>query len=187
MLGKSTLLKLIQDKIQPAEGYIHVNAQLRLGIFTQYHLDSFDLQVSPLQNMLNRWPKATEADLRAHLGRYEVTGNDALKPMKFSSGGQKSRVSFACLTYGKPHVVLLDEPTNHLDMGAIEALADALRGFTGGVLVISHDQHFITSVCNEIWVVGDQKVERFDGSFEDYKKAAMKKYRSGLHNKTTKK
>jgi ATP-binding cassette subfamily F protein 3 len=86
-----------------------VNPQLRLGIFTQHHLDSFDLMLSPMQNMLHRWPLSNEADLRAHLGRYEIVGNDALKPMKFSSGGQKSRVAFACLTYGKPHVVILGE------------------------------------------------------------------------------
>lgn len=57
--------------------------------------------------MLNKWPKALEADLRGHLGKYEISGNDALKPLKFTSGGQKSRVAFACLTYGKPHVVIL--------------------------------------------------------------------------------
>lgn len=93
--------------------------------------------------------------------------------MKFSSGGQKSRVAFACLTFSKPHIVILDEPTNHLDMGAIEALANALKDFTGGVVVISHDQHFITSVCNEIWVIKDQRVTPFDGTFEDYKKCVI--------------
>jgi ATP-binding cassette subfamily F protein 3 len=107
--GKSTLLNLIQLKLQPTEGFISVNPQLRLATFTQHHLDSFDLNLSPVQNMMNRWPQAHEADLRSHLGRYEISGNDALKPMKFSSGGQKSRVAFACLTYTKPHIVLLGE------------------------------------------------------------------------------
>ena len=103
-------------------------------------------------------------------------GNDMLKPMRFLSGGQKSRVAFACLTYAKPHVVLLDEPTNHLDMEAIQALCDALKTFTGGVLVISHDQYFIQQVCSEIWVVGDEKVIRYNGSFADYKKSAMQQF-----------
>lgn len=63
-----------------------MNPQLRLGIFTQHHLDSFDLTKSPIENMMEKWPKAIESDLRAHLGRYEISGNDALKPMKFISG-----------------------------------------------------------------------------------------------------
>jgi len=114
-----------------------------------------------------------EQELRSHLGSYEIHGDDALKPMKFVSGGQKSRVSFAVLTFTKPHVVILDEPTNHLDMGAIEALAGALNGFSGGVLVISHDQHFITSVCSEIWSVDNKKVAIFPGDFTAYKKKAL--------------
>lgn len=76
-------------------------------------MDSFDLTLSAIQNMMARWPLAVEQELRAHLGRYEISGNDALKPMKFMSGGQKSRVSFAVLTYSKPHVVILDEPTKY--------------------------------------------------------------------------
>ncbi len=82
-------------------------------------------------------------------------------------------MAFACLTYAKPHIVILDEPTNHLDMGAIEALSCALKNFSGGVVVISHDQHFITNVCNEIWVIQDRKVTPFPGSFDEYKKSVI--------------
>jgi ATP-binding cassette subfamily F protein 3 len=105
--GKSTLLNLVQEKLAPLDGTIFVNAQLRLGVFTQHHMDSFDLALSAVQNMTAKWPLASEPELRAHLGRYEIAGNDAMKPMKFMSGGQKSRVSFAVLTYTKPHVVIL--------------------------------------------------------------------------------
>ena len=137
-------------------------------------MDSFDLSISPLQNLMNIYPGTNEAELRAHLGRYEVTGPDALKPMKYSSGGQKSRVAFASLTYAKPHIVIMDEPTNHLDMGAIGALINALKEFQGGVLIVSHDQHFITNVCNEIWVIAEKRVTTFNGSFDDYKKTVLK-------------
>ncbi len=105
--GKSTLLNLIQGKLACTDGAVRVSPQMRLGVFTQHHLDSFDLAVSPLQNMMTRWPKALESDFRSHLGRYEITGGDALKPMKFMSGGQKSRVAFACLTFGKVHLTFM--------------------------------------------------------------------------------
>lgn len=176
--GKSTLLKLIQSQLQPWDGIVRVNPQLKIGIFTQHHLDSFDLSISPLQNLMNQFPGSNEAELRAHLGRFEVTGSDSLKPMKFSSGGQKSRVAFASLTYHKPHVVIMDEPTNHLDMGAIEALINALKAYAGGLLVVSHDEHFIKSVCNEIWIIANKAVRNYNGSFDDYKKLVLsnKKY-----------
>ena len=153
-------------------------------------MDSWDLKLSPLQNMMNRWPLAPEAELRSHLGRYEINGNDALKPMKFSSGGilfsffycfiiiiilgQKSRVAFAALTYANPHILLLDEPSNHLDMRTIEALIAALKKFGGGLMIISHDQHFITSICNEIWLVENETIQKFNGSFQEYKHKVIK-------------
>lgn len=139
-------------------------------------MDSFDLSLSAVQNMQVRWPLAMEPELRAHLGRYEIQGNDSLKPMKFMSGGQKSRVSFAVLTYSKPHVVILDEPTNHLDMECINALTSALSAFSGGVLVISHDQYFIKNLCSEIWLVENQEVKPFKGNFDDYKKHVVKSF-----------
>ena len=108
------------------------------------------------------FPKASEADLRAHLGGYEIHGTDALKPMKFSSGGQKSRVAFAAMTFNRPHE-------------SIKALSNALRKFAGGVLLISHDQFFIKSVCDEIWVIEEASVKTFHGSFDEYKKSQLAK------------
>ena len=160
-----------------------MSPQLRLGVFTQHHLDSFTLDSSALSNMLSRWPLAPEMDLRSHLGRYEIQGTDALKPMKFLSGGQKSKVAFACLTYLKPHVIIFDEPTNHLDMETINALAAALQAFSGGVLIISHDQFFIKKVCNEIWVISDGMIRDFRDGFDEYKKIALIEHKKSLSKK----
>lgn len=173
--GKSTLLLTIQKKLNPSTGVVHINPGLRIATFTQHHGDSFNLRHSPLQNLMTSFPLATEADLRSHLGRFQICGDDALKPMKFISGGQKSRVAFALLTYTRPHLIIMDEPTNHLDMDAIEALIGACKAFTGGVVVVSHDQHFLTSICQELWVVGGGKVTKFDDGIETYKRQVLSK------------
>jgi ATPase subunit of ABC transporter with duplicated ATPase domains len=161
--GKSTLLNLLMGKLLPKEGSVIRNGGARVAVFTQHHMDLFDLSISPLQNMMNMFPNYNtlgtasttgEQELRGFLGRFQISGADAVKPMQFLSGGQKSRVAFAQLAYRKPHLVIMDEPTNHLDMDAIDALIEALTAFTGGVVLVSHDQHFISSVCSEIWVVG---------------------------------
>lgn len=86
------------------------------------------------------------------------------------SGGQKSRVVLAELAWAEPHILFLDEPSNHLDLDAIEALAQGLNNFGGGVVLISHNQRLISLVCNEIWVVTKAgTVDRFNGEFDDYK------------------
>ena len=89
------------------------------------------------------------------------------------AGGQKSRVSFAVISWKKPHVLVLDEPTNHLDIETIDAVIVALGNFSGGVICVSHDAHFIESIADEIWVLGNQKVARFKGNFEAYRQVAL--------------
>ena len=78
------------------------------------------------------------------------------------SGGQKSRVTLAILTWWQPHLIIMDEPTNHLDMPTIDGLAKALKSFDGSILVISHDQHFVETCCTEFWCVGNRKIRIFD-------------------------
>jgi ATP-binding cassette subfamily F protein 3 len=91
--------------------------------------------------------------------------------MYLLSGGQKSRVAFAMITWLQPHILLLDEPTNHLDFDAINALISALNAFEGGIVVVSHDQHFLSNVCDSIYVVNNKRVKRFEGDIEDYRRS----------------
>ena len=93
--------------------------------------------------------------------------------MYLLSGGQKSRVSFAMITWEKPHILLLDEPTNHLDFDAINALIVALNNFEGGLVVVSHDEYFISAVCDRLYVVNKMKVKSFEGELKDYRKQIM--------------
>ena len=173
--GKSTLLNLIMGKLDPQKGDVVRNSRLRIAYFTQHSADKFDLQLSAIENLLNQFERATDQEMRQWVGKFQIQGNDAVKPMMMLSGGQKSRVAFACLSYAKPHVVVFDEPTNHLDMESIDALIEAVESFRGGVVVVSHDQYFITKTCGELWVVGEGEATRFRGPFDEYKKFTLAK------------
>lgn len=89
------------------------------------------------------------------------------------SGGQKSRVAFACLSLVNPHILVLDEPSNHLDIEAMDALSEALQKFQGGVLMVSHDVTLIQKVCTSLWVCDNGRVQKFDGDINAYKKMIM--------------
>ena len=92
-----------------------------------------------------------------------------MQPLASLSGGQKSRVAFAMLSLHNPNLLILDEPTNHLDVETVEALADSLRSYTGGVMLVSHDETLIKLVCREMWLVKERKVYTLEG-FDEYRK-----------------
>lgn len=169
-IGKSTILKLISGELQPSSGTVFRSAKVRIAVFNQHHVDGLDLSSNPLLYMMRCYPGVPEPKLRAHLGSFGVTGNLALQPMYTLSGGQKSRVAFAKITFKKPHILLLDEPSNHLDLDAVEALIQGLVLFQGGILMVSHDEHLISGSVEELWAVSDGKVAPFRGTFQDYKK-----------------
>eukprot|EP00562_Extubocellulus_spinifer_P007960 CAMPEP_0178505484 /NCGR_PEP_ID=MMETSP0696-20121128/19156_1 /TAXON_ID=265572 /ORGANISM="Extubocellulus spinifer, Strain CCMP396" /LENGTH=799 /DNA_ID=CAMNT_0020134799 /DNA_START=104 /DNA_END=2500 /DNA_ORIENTATION=- len=173
--GKSTLLNLIMDKLTPCRGSVSRNGNLRLGYFTQHSADTFDLHLSAVENMLAKFEKAEDQEMRSFLGKFQIQGTDAIKPMMMLSGGQKSRIAFAALAYQKPHVIVFDEPTNHLDMESIDALVGAVKDYRGGLIVVSHDEHFMSNCCSELWVVGEGHVTKFKGGFDDYKKETLEK------------
>jgi ATP-binding cassette subfamily F protein 3 len=100
--GKTTLLNLIMGRLKPLKGTVSINGNLRIGHFTQHSADSFDLNLSAVENLLNTFEEAEDQEIRSFLGKFQIQGNDALKPMMLLSGGQKSRVSFAALAYKRP-------------------------------------------------------------------------------------
>ncbi|KAI8139427.1 P-loop containing nucleoside triphosphate hydrolase protein [Fennellomyces sp. T-0311] len=168
--GKSTMLKLLTDQVQALSGEVHRNGRLRIAYFTQHHIDQLDLTKSAVAFMADQYPGKSEEEYRRHLGAFGITGMVGLQVMKTLSGGQKSRVAFAILSLQRPHILVLDEPTNHLDMESIEALQQALQKFQGGVITVSHDERFIHSVCNEIWICEGGRLQKFSGTIKDYKK-----------------
>lgn len=168
--GKTTVLKLLIGKLAPTTGLISQNPRLRVGFFAQHHVDALDLTTSAVSFMAKNYPGKTDEEYRRMLGAFGITGTTGLQKMGLLSGGQKSRVAFACLALTNPHILVLDEPSNHLDIEAMDALSEALQAFEGGVLMVSHDVTMLQTVCTSLWVCDGGSVEKFDGTVADYKK-----------------
>ncbi|KAJ9243811.1 putative translation initiation regulator [Paecilomyces variotii] len=168
--GKTTVLKLLIGQLQPSSGTISQNPRLRIGFFAQHHVDALDLTASAVGFMAKTYPGKTDEEYRRHLGAFGITGMTGLQRMELLSGGQKSRVAFACISLTNPHILVMDEPSNHLDIEAMDALSDALRNFQGGVLMVSHDVTLLQNVCTSLWVCDKGTVEKFDGDVNAYKK-----------------
>jgi len=181
-MGKTTLLKLITGQLEAVTGLIFRHSRMKFATFSQHHVDQLDMELSALEFFSVSWPGKDPQVYRSHLGRYGLSGDLALQPIDTLSGGQKSRVVFAMMGWMAPHFLILDEPTNHLDVETVDVLANALNDFTGGIVLVSHDERLIQLVCDEIWVVGDGKVEYFDGDFEDYKALVLQQYTKSIQS-----
>ncbi|KAH8159527.1 hypothetical protein CIB48_g8717 [Xylaria polymorpha] len=168
--GKTTILKLLIGKLAATQGLISQNSRLRIGFFAQHHVDALDLTMSAVSFMSKMYPGRSDEEYRRQLGSFGITGTTGLQKMVVLSGGQKSRVAFACLALTQPHILVLDEPSNHLDIEAMDALAEALNEFQGGVLMVSHDVTMLQTVCNSLWVCENGTVWKFPGDVQQYKK-----------------
>lgn len=171
-VGKSTLLNLFQGKLTPQKGRVIQHTHIKLGVYSQHSADQLDLTKTPLEFVRDRFPEISQdfQYWRQQLGRFGLTGEGQTSQMATLSEGQRSRVVFALLAIESPNLILLDEPTNGLDLSTIDSLADAIKAFNGGVVVVSHDFRLLDKIAKDIFVIENKTATRWDGSILDYKK-----------------
>lgn len=173
--GKSTLLKLMIGALGPVQGSVQLRPGTRLGIFSQHSADQLDLNLTPIEYIQKKFPGKYKdlQDWRTAVGRFGVSGAQQMEPMRKMSDGQKRRVVWTELWLLAPHMLLLDEPTNHLDMESIDALAEGIKTFEGGLLLISHDFRLLDQVAKEVWVC-DKGVTKWPTTIREYKDSLKK-------------
>ena len=166
-IGKTTLLRIIASKLEPAEGQVNLGIGIEAGYYDQL-LETLNNRNTVLEEMRDTLPKLTDGELRNILASFLFCGDDVFKNVSLLSGGEKGRLSLLKLMMGKKNLLLLDEPTNHLDMDSREALEDALANFEGTVLFVSHDRYFINKVATRILDMKDGDIKQYDGNWADY-------------------
>ncbi len=172
--GKSTFAKLLAGRLQPMGGQQFRTGKLRTGFFAQHQIEDMNGEETPFRHMLDLMPGATETAIRSRLGRFGFSREKAFVKVKELSGGERARLNFALVTHDAPPVLILDEPTNHLDIDSRRALAEAINGYTGAVVLISHDWSLLELTADRLLLVADGKVQPFDGDLEDYRKYMLK-------------
>ena len=171
--GKSTLSKLLAGKLDPMGGRITRARKLRIGYFAQHQLDELHADETPLDHIRRERPEEPPGKLRARLAGFGIGADQAETIAAKLSGGQKARLSLLLATLDAPHLLILDEPTNHLDMESREALIEALAGYGGAVVLVSHDMHLLSHVADRLWLVKGGRVAPFDDDLEAYRRLLL--------------
>ena len=171
--GKSTLAKLLSDRLQPMGGTMTSSNKLRIGFFAQHQVDELRVEETPLQHLLRERPAEGQARLRARLAGFGLMAAQAETEVGRLSGGQKARLSLLLATLPAPHLLILDEPTNHLDIESREALVEALTAYTGAVILVSHDMHLLSMVADRLWLVKDGHVKSYDDDLQAYRRMLL--------------
>jgi len=166
--GKSTLVKALSTGSTMLSGERVLSKDTKIGYFAQHQLELLRMEQSPIDHLRDYAPDDREQDHRNYLGRFGFNGERIFEPVAPFSGGEKARLVLALMIRQAPNLLLLDEPTNHLDLEMRQALSVALIEYTGALVVISHDRHLLRSVCDELLIVHDGIVDRFDRSLDDY-------------------
>jgi ATPase subunit of ABC transporter with duplicated ATPase domains len=184
--GKTTLLKSLipgaTGLVEEADRHFEVDSglvvwghEVSVGYFAQDTSDSIAQDTTCIEWLHSFAPQASQEELRGLLGQMLFSGEDATKPTKALSGGERARMIFCRLMLLKPNFLVFDEPTNHLDLESINALNIALQKFEGTVLLVTHDHDLIDEVATRIWHFEHGKIEDFKGPYEEYVAHAERK------------
>lgn len=170
--GKSTLLKLMVGENVACEGNVSIKGGISIGRYHQHSAEVLDNEASPvdyiMRKLKDKYPKREFEQWRSVVGTYGIPSDYHLLPIKCLSEGLKTRLVFCEIALNQPHILLLDEPTNAADMELIDSMAQAIKAFQGGLVLISHDFRLLSQVAEEIWVV-DRGIKKWDGDIKSYK------------------
>ncbi|MBF0447933.1 MAG: ABC-F family ATP-binding cassette domain-containing protein [Magnetococcales bacterium] len=168
-VGKSSLLKIITGALTADAGAVVQGDRVNIAHFAQHTLESLSPQHTIMESAQESAPPGfKETPLRTILGGFLFSGEAVFKSVSVLSGGEKARLSLARLFLSGANLLLLDEPTNHLDMGARAALQKALKAYAGTLVIITHDRDLMESVCNQFWLIGEQKVTLWESDLSLY-------------------
>jgi len=171
--GKSTLVKLLANKLAPFSGHVTRAEKLSIGYFAQHQVDELDLDGSPYDHVRRLMPDAPETKVRGRTGAIGFSGKAGDTLVRNLSGGEKARLLLGLATFFGPNMIILDEPTNHLDIDSRAALAEAINEFPGAVIMVSHDRYLIEACADQLWVVADHTVTSYDGDLDDYRRMVL--------------
>src|SRR6201995_5584959 len=171
--GKSTLVKLLANRLKPFSGVVTRAEKLSIAYFAQHQLDELGEDGSPYAPVRRLMPEAPESKVRARAGAIGFSGKAQDTLVKSLSGGEKARLLLGLATFFGPNMIILDEPTNHLDIDSRAALAEAINEFPGAVIMVSHDRYLIEACADQLWVVADRAVTDYDGDLDDYRRMVL--------------
>src|SRR5216683_2188748 len=174
--GKTTLLKMIAGAAEPDAGRVRLGASLNMGYFAQQSLDVLHPDLTVIEQLQNDFPQDGLGSLRSLAGAFQFSGDDVDKKIRSLSGGEKSRLAMARMLYNPPNFLVLDEPTNHLDLATKEMLVEALKGFEGTMIFVSHDRTFLRGLGSRVLELGgesgrDRTPLVYPGSYVEYVQA----------------
>jgi ATP-binding cassette subfamily F protein 3 len=173
--GKSTLIRMLSGMEPPSSGTLRLGHNVSAEYFAQDQYKVLDGDARMLDDISNTAPRVSTTELRSLLGCFLFSGDDVFKPLGVLSGGERNRYALARILVSPANFLLLDEPTNHLDLRAKDVLLEAIAGFSGTVVMVSHDRYFIDRLASRIFEVESAHVHVYPGNYEDYlhRKEAM--------------
>lgn len=165
--GKSTLIKLLTGSVDALDGIIEYGYNVEIGYYDQEN-QNLDERNTVIEELWGEYPSLTQTEVRNALARFLFVGDDIEKPISVLSGGERARLTFCKLILSRVNLLILDEPTNHLDIQSREALEDALSGFDGTIIAVSHDRYFIDKLATRILPLEKSGSKVWEGGYSDY-------------------
>ena len=166
--GKSTLLKILAGQTEATTGTFTLGANVEVGYFSQHAMEILEPKKTVFETVQDAMPLANIGVIRNLLGAFLFSGDAVDKRIENLSGGERSRVVLATLLARPLNLLILDEPTNHLDIRSREILLDALQGFTGTVLLVSHDRHFLRHLVERVFEIDHGEMRVYEGNYGYY-------------------